>query len=63
MLMRLILPKTDGDYIYSISNSNVIITNVINPENIKIEATIKSNDGSVPEDLIFIKKWVSSYIY
>lgn len=49
------ITKTDGDYIYSISNSNVIITNVINPENIKIEATIKSNDGSVPEDLILYK--------
>ena len=49
------ITKTDGDYIYSISNSNVIITNVIKPENIKIEATIKSNDGSVPEDLILYK--------
>ena len=46
------ITKTDGDYIYSISDNNVIITNVINPKKIKIEATIKSLDESVPEDLI-----------
>jgi len=49
------ITKTDGDYIYSISDNNVIITNVLNPEDIKIEATIKSRDGSVPEDLILYK--------
>ena len=49
------ITKTDGDYIYSISDNNVIITNVMNPEDIKIEATIKSNDESVPEDLILYK--------
>ncbi len=49
------ITKTDGDYIYSISDNNVIITNVLNPEDIKIEATIKSSDGSVPEDLILYK--------
>ena len=49
------ITKTDGDYIYSISDNNVIITNVMNPEDIKIEATIKLNDGSVPEDLILYK--------
>lgn len=49
------ITKTDGDYIYSISDNNVIITNVINPEDIKIEATIKSSDGSVPEALILYK--------
>ena len=49
------ITKTDGDYIYSISENNVIITNVINPEDIKIEATIKSIDGSYPEDLILYK--------
>lgn len=49
------ITKTDGDYIYSISENNVIITNVMDPNNIKIEATIKSSDGSVPEDLILYK--------
>ena len=47
--------KNDGNYIYSISSNNVIITNVVNQEDIKIEATIRLNDGSVPEDLILYK--------
>ena len=46
------ITKTDGDYIYSISENNVIITNVIDPKNVKIAATIKSSDNGVPEDLI-----------
>ena len=46
------ITKTDGDYIYSISEDNVIITNVKDPENIKIEATIEPRNESVPEDLI-----------
>lgn len=46
------ITKTDGDYIYSISDDNVIITNVMDPENIQIQATIESDDGSIPEDLI-----------
>ena len=46
------ITKTDGDYIYSISDNNVIITNVINPKKIKIEATINSLDESIPEDLV-----------
>ena len=46
------ITKTDGDYIYSISDDNVIITNASVPEEIKVEATIKSGDGSIPEDLI-----------
>ena len=49
------ITKTDGDYIYSISEDNVIITNVIDPENIKIEAKIKATANSVPEDLILYK--------
>ena len=45
--------KTDGDYIYSISENKVIITNVKNPEEIKIESTIEAiNSQSAPEDLI-----------
>ena len=44
--------KTDGDYIYSISDSNVVITNVKDPANIKIESKINEN---IPEDLILYK--------
>ncbi len=47
------ITKTDGDYIYSISGNNVIITDVKNPEDIKIATTISSND--IPEDLILNK--------
>lgn len=46
------ITKTDGDYIYSISGSSVIITNVVDPANIKIEAIITPTDDYVPEDLI-----------
>lgn len=46
------ITKTDGDYIYSISENKVIITSVINPEKIEIVATINLNSGSIPEDLI-----------
>lgn len=49
------ITKTDGDYIYSISDSNVIITDVMNPQEIKIASTIKLNDGTIPEDLILYK--------
>ena len=42
--------KTDGDYIYSISESKVIITNVNDPNNIIIETTI--DDSGIPNDLI-----------
>ena len=49
------ITKTDGDYIYSLSDDKVIITNVINPNNIKIESTISANDDSIPEDLILYK--------
>ena len=45
------ITKTDGDYIYSISNYNVIITNVQDPKNIKIESKISLAEG-IPEDLI-----------
>lgn len=49
------ITKTDGDYIYSISDSNVIITDVMNPQEIKIANIIKLSDGSIPEDLILYK--------
>lgn len=47
--------KTDGDYIYSISDNYVVITNVNKPEEIKIESKIQLYDGSIPEDLILNK--------
>ena len=46
------ITKTDGDYIYSISEDKVIITNVQDPENIKISSKIASRDDGIPEDLI-----------
>ena len=49
------ITKTDGDYIYSISENDVIITNILDPNNIEIISTIKSTDGSIPEDLILYK--------
>lgn len=47
--------KTDGDYIYSISENKVIITNVINPDEIEIESTIELSGSTIPEDLIIYK--------
>ena len=46
--------KTDGDYIYSMSESKVLITNVEDPKNPKISATIEEGT-SVPVDLILYK--------
>ena len=43
--------KTDGDYIYSLSENNVIITDVRDPENIKIASKINMY-GTVPEDIL-----------
>lgn len=47
--------KTDGNFIYSLSNNKVIITNVVNPQDIRIESTITLNDSYIPEDLILYK--------
>ena len=44
--------KTDGDYIYSLSENNVIITNVKDPANIKVESKINEK---IPEDLVLYK--------
>lgn len=44
--------KTDGDYIYSLSENQVIITDVKKPEEIKVVAKISENSNKVPEDLI-----------
>lgn len=46
------ITKTDGDYIYSLSENDVVITNVQNPKEIKISSVINSTDNSIPEDLI-----------
>mgnify|MGYP002855197117 CR=1 FL=1 len=46
--------KTDGDYIYSISEDKVIITNVKDPEDIQIESTIQETP-SIPNELLLYK--------
>ena len=46
------ITKTDGDYIYSLSGSDVVITNVRDPSNIKIDSKIQSEEDYNPEDLI-----------
>ena len=47
--------KTDGDYIYSISEDNVIITDVKDPKQPKVVSTIQSEDDDIPEDIILYK--------
>ena len=54
--------KTDGDYIYSISEENIIITNVKDPENIKIEATI-SSPSAIPNELLLYKNYLIGIFY
>ncbi len=49
--------KTDGNYIYSLSESSVVITNVKDPENIKVEATI-SRGNIVPEELLLYENYL-----
>lgn len=47
------ITKTDGDYIYSISDQNVVITDARDPQNIKIASKIDfSSLECNPEDLI-----------
>jgi len=46
------ITKTDGDYIYSISENKVVITDVKNPEEIKIASTINMGTDSFPEEMI-----------
>lgn len=45
------ITKTDGNYVYSISENNVLITNVQDTENMKVEASL-SNSSYAPEDII-----------
>ena len=54
--------KTDGDYIYSISEENIIITNVKDPENIKIEAKINS-PSAIPNELLLYKNYLIGIFY
>ena len=49
------ITKTDGNYIYSISENDVIITDVRDIANIKIAAKIEAVDTNVPEDLMLYK--------
>ena len=49
------ITKTDGDYIYSISENKVVITDVRDPKNISIATTISDPNGSIPEDLMLYK--------
>ena len=44
--------KTDGEYIYSISDTNVVITDVRDPRNIKIASKINFSTKIVPIDLM-----------
>ena len=46
------ITKTDGDYIYSLSGTDVMITDVRNPENLQVVSRISSNSTVAPEDLI-----------
>ena len=47
------ITKTDGEYIYSISGSQVIITDVRDEKNVKIASKISiSEDDYIPDDLI-----------
>ena len=68
------ITKTDGNYIYSLSENEVIITDVKDPTQIKIISRISSkNSNTIPEDLILYQdkliiiyenvKSTSSYYY
>ena len=46
------ITKTDGNYIYSISGYDTVITNVTNPKTPVISTKISGRNGSYPEDLI-----------
>jgi len=46
------ITKTDGDYIYSLSGTDVILTDVRDPENLKVVSRISSSSNVAPEDLI-----------
>lgn len=43
--------KTDGNYIYCIENKKVLVINVKDPQNIKIESTIEYEESARPKEL------------
>ena len=49
--------KTDGDYIYSISDNKVIITNAKDPKNLKIESRV-SPKSAYPDDILLYKDYL-----
>ena len=54
--------KTDGDYIYSISENNVVITNVNDPKNVFVESKIYT-DTAVPSDLLLYNNYLVVFSY
>ena len=54
--------KTDGDYIYSISDNYVIVTNTKDPNNTFIETKIYT-DSSIPNDLLLYDKYLVVFAY
>ena len=53
------ITKTDGDYIYSIANeTDIVITDVKNPNEIKIASKIESKDEIIPNDMILYKDFL-----
>ena len=48
------ITKTDGNYIYSISDRDIIITDVQDPSNIKVVSKIQEEEF-IPEDIILYK--------
>lgn len=44
--------KTDGNYIYSLSGTDVVISDVQDPANVKIAARIPENGDVAPQDLM-----------
>ncbi|MBT2583489.1 beta-propeller domain-containing protein [Planococcus sp. ISL-109] len=43
--------KTDGDYLYSISESRVVVSDVRNPENMKVTAVVEFDRETYPQEL------------
>lgn len=47
--------KTDGNYIYSLSKESIVITDVTDPNKIKVASKIIPTDNGIPEDLILFE--------
>ena len=47
--------KTDGNYIYSLSKESIVITDVTDPNKIKVASKITPTDNGIPEDLILFE--------